>query len=154
MSLTVNIALVFRGAGRTVGTVYLFICTFESGVMELSLRKQDLKHCKGSKACVELFAAFNCDNYESSYGILSPALPSNIDSTYALQELLNMDSFLRTQSEKEDLMNRFLSDRLSSPFTLLLASHKCNRLWETKNEITMHVVGASIFEMMGIIKWE
>ena len=52
---------------------------------------------------------------------------------------------------------RFLSDRLSSPLTLLFAGSKYglhNKRIETVQELNIHIVGSNVMEMLGIIKWE
>ena len=55
---------------------------------------------------------------------------------------------------------RFLSDRLSGPLTIV---HACSSLIDEMangvemgvcRDLTVHIVGANVVEMLGIIKWE
>jgi hypothetical protein len=122
--------------------------------------------------CQELRYAMACDNFECTVSVAAPALPSDIDATY--QPLPdNMATYL-TQNLGDDastaaanvnngcglvLMERkFLSDRVSGPLTLIAAMQRFGlakgRRVEDAKELTLHLVGANVTEMLGLIKWE
>ena len=53
---------------------------------------------------------------------------------------------------------RFLSDRLSGPLTILYGANKHGlsqgKKIEDVTDLTVHIVGSNVIEMLGIIKWE
>ena len=55
---------------------------------------------------------------------------------------------------KEELEYSFLTCQLSGPLTLLHALHQHRPQLAERESLTVHVVGASVYEMMGLIKWE
>ena len=76
-----------------------------------------------------------------------------------MKEHLKFKSDLSKPNEVDlpEMEFRFLSDRLSSPLSLLFAGSKYglnNKRIETVRELNIHIVGSNVMEMLGIIKWE
>ncbi len=119
--------------------------------------------------CKELRYAMACDNFECSVNIAVPPLPSDLDNSF-MGTPANMDAFLEQTADRSSSSNgdkidsglaimekKFLTDRLSGPMTLLQAvSLKLARgiSVETAAHLVIHVVGANVMEMLGMIKWE
>ena len=114
--------------------------------------------------CHELKYAMVCDNYESTVSISSPAVPRQVDTKFNLAR--DMESHLKFSSNSKHGQNvdlaemefRFLSDRLSGPMTIVYCGATYGLKNDTKiqnvSELTIHLVGSNIVEMLGIIKWE
>ncbi len=132
-------------------------------------RDQDLEKHK-AKFCKELKYAMVCDNYESTVTIAAPPVPEKLDTKFALGS--SMTEHLKWNSSNKnkgkhvvdndvdlaEMEFRFLSDRLTGPLTILHAADKFGLAKGVKIQnvscFTVHVVGANIVEMLGIIKWE
>jgi len=134
--------------------------------------------------CNELKYGMVCDVYESTVSIAAPAIASTIDAKFNREKFLkhDMKSFLldqvgwsRTSSlyqkkkkyrdvsdfDTEEMDFRFLSDRLSGPLTILYGClsmsnpELANGVSITESrDLTVHIVGCNVVEMLGIIKWE
>lgn len=119
---------------------------------------------RGSGMCQELKYAMVCDNYESTVSVAAPPLPPALDTKFHNLEASDMPGHLEwsqkkggsTEVDLEEMEFRFLSDRLSGPLTIVYAVGKygLSRQIETYHELTVHVVGSNVIEMLGIIKWE
>ena len=124
------------------------------------------EHISGhkSKFCRELKYAMVCDNYESTVSVSAPAIPRQVDDKFKLAP--DMQSHLKFKMNNKtgqdvdlaEMEFRFLSDRLSGPMTIIYAGSKFGLKNGLKiqdvNELTVHIVGSNIVEMLGIIKWE
>jgi len=55
---------------------------------------------------------------------------------------------------KEELDHCFLTCQVSGALTLLDNMEKHNPALATQSVLRIHIAGASIYEMMGLIKWE
>ena len=55
---------------------------------------------------------------------------------------------------KEELDHCFLTCQVSGALTLLDIMEKHNSALATQSVLRIHIAGASIYEMMGLIKWE
>ena len=95
--------------------------------------------------------------------IAAPPIPSKIDKDF--KKLTGMKDHLKfkpdlskpNEVDLPEMEFRFLSDRLSSPLTLLFAGSKCglkDKNIEKVRELNIHIVGSNVMEMLGIIKWE
>ena len=126
--------------------------------------EEDREDHEGDK-CTELRFAMACDNFESTVSVAAPPIPSQVDAAFT-QLPPDMDAFVRkfcprvasVDDSMAALERRFLSDRLSGPLTIV---HSLNRYGLAGGkassrcpDLTVHVVGANIMEMLGIIKWE
>ena len=99
-----------------------------------------------------------CDNFESSISVAAPPIPPGLDSRFKLLKG-NMLGHLGHPLEPgmhpiQEMEVRFLTDRLSGPLTLLHAACQGLKRVGDLSELTVHIVGANIVEMLGIIKWE
>lgn len=109
--------------------------------------------------CSELKYAMVCDNYESTISIAAPAIPEDIDQDLKQhQNMLNHLNFsLKNHQKDVDLAEmefRFLSERLSGPMTIVHSLIKYAQGLDQAEDLTIHIVGSSVIEMLGIIKWE
>ena len=66
-----------------------------------------------------------------------------------LLTLLRMNEF-----SKVELEHRFLTCQVSGVLTLLHTLHTFNPALAEQHTLVIHVPGASVYEMMGLIKWE
>jgi len=121
-------------------------------------RQAHARHCR------ELKYAMACDNFECTVSVAAPALPLEVDAVYRplpkdmdayLSQHLGDDRAAGSNDDGLTLMERkFLSDRVSGPLTILHAMQKFGlaggALVKDKCELTVHVVGANITEMLGI----
>ena len=120
-----------------------------------------------------------CDNYESTVSVAAPPIPSDLDKTYDdlsltktnMKKHLEMHNRLdqyefdddaddtgEQQVDLREMEQRFLSDRLTGPLTLLYAAQLCKLSKGTsisqRKELVIHIAGSNTVEMLGIIKWE
>ena len=62
------------------------------------------------------------------------------------------------QVDLREMEQRFLSDRLTGPLTLLYAAQLCKLAKNVSigkvRELVIHIAGSNTVEMLGIIKWE
>jgi len=109
--------------------------------------------------CRELRLARVADRYESQVSVGLPSLPSNLDKEYLgtapdITHFVDKPWAVKNEISKEELEFAFLTNQLSGPLTLLdIASRFLTDLKE-RSSLTVHIAGASLYEMMGIIKWE
>ena len=131
-----------------------------------------------------LFISQVCDNYESTVSVAAPPIPSNLDKEWDETSLVhsNMKTHLdlhnqfnrgndedsgddnddtaddEQQVDLREMEQRFLSDRLTGPLTLLYAAQLCklakNASMGKARELVIHIAGSNTVEMLGIIKWE
>ena len=101
--------------------------------------------------------------FSLSVCIAAPPIPSKIDKDFkkftGMKDHLKFKPDLSKPNEVDltEMEFRFLSDRLSSPLTLLFAGSKCGlngKNIEKVRELNIHIVGSNVMEMLGIIKWE
>lgn len=133
------------------------------GVTYCSEQHRDEDRETHEAICHELKFAMVCDNFESSVSVAAPPLPSEIDSEFRLVDGDVLD-FLADPSQGrllaegthplKEMEQRFLTDRLSGPLSVLFAASKTISDLDHLTEFTLHLVGANIIEMLGIIKWE
>ncbi|XP_059094618.1 putative protein MSS51 homolog, mitochondrial [Tigriopus californicus] len=130
-------------------------------------RSQDQEH--HASLCPELLYNMICDQYESSIGIPAPPIPHNLKLKY---EPLHPNGWHQIQRDfkktkmvemtalppTEQIRMRFLTDRLSGPMTLLYGMEKTSvrggKTLPDVEELTIHIVGSNVVEMVGIIRWE
>ncbi len=116
------------------------------------------------RRCMELRFAMACDNFECSVNVAAPALPSEVDAEYTPLPK-DVEGYLDVAVGSAEglgglqLMERkFLSDRVSGPMTAVHAMQKFGlangKSAGKATELTVHIVGANIMEMLGLIKWE
>ena len=120
------------------------------------------KHRK--EFCSELKYAMVCDNYESTVSISAPAVSEHLDKQFKdLTEMsqhldFHLKNHINTDVDLAEMEFRFLSDRLSSPLTVVYCASKYGlargQKVEDLTELTVHIAGSNIVEMLGIIKWE
>jgi len=109
--------------------------------------------------CRDLRLARVADRYESQVSVGLPSLPSNLDKEYHgtapdITHFVDKPWAAKTEISREELDFAFLTNQLSGPLTLLdIASRFLPNLGDRSN-LVVHIAGASIYEMMGIIKWE
>jgi len=111
------------------------------------------------KVCRQLRLCRLLDRHESQMGIGFPPIPPGVDpkylppapdiSHYVEQPWTSAESIL---AEERDWA--FLTNQLSGPLTILKQADRFLPSLSTTEELVVHVVGASIIEMMGLIKWE
>lgn len=86
-------------------------------------------------------------------------MPSQLDKEFKLLSAMEQVVGPAVSSREQEMERRFLSDRLSGPLTILHAAQKhglspSSGAISTAERVTVHVVGANVVEMLGIIKWE
>ena len=115
--------------------------------------------------CQELKFAMGADNYEMAISVATPNIPSNFDTKF-IKKILSQNIWeylMKHGGNKKldfatELEFRFLTDRLSCPLTILYSSLLAKKATSVKVEemetITLHIVGANVVEMLGLIKFE
>lgn len=139
-------------------------CLKCGSVTYCSEQHQD-EHLKRHNAtfCSELKYAMVCDNYESTVCIAAPPVPSGLDKEF--KSLTKMEEHLKFKIQKDqvevdlaEMEFRFLSERLAGPLSIVYAADKYGLANGVKideiNELSVHIVGSNVMEMLGIIKWE
>jgi len=109
--------------------------------------------------CRELRLARVADRYECQVSVGLPSLPSNLDKEYLgtapdITHFVDKPWAVKEEITKEELDFAFLTNQLSGPLTLLDAASRFLPELSTRTSLTVHIAGASLYEMMGIIKWE
>ena len=115
--------------------------------------------------CANLLSSMVADNYESFVQVANPAIPTTVDSK-RVAVAPDMDAHIRqmlgTEAARQrnggeaslDLEVLFLSERLSGPMTLLNVMEKVGGTFFDAAELVIHVAGANVVDMIGIIRWE
>jgi len=109
--------------------------------------------------CRQLRLARIADRYESQIKVGIPSLPSHLDKKY-LGTAPDITHFIEppfiggSEISNKELEFAFLTNQLSGPLTLLDIGHRFLSDFGTKLSLTVHIVGANVYEVMGIIKWE
>jgi len=110
--------------------------------------------------CRQLRLCRLLDQHEAQIGVGLPAIPSHLDSQY-LGSAPDISHFLEPSWDcntgsilREETEWVFLTNQLSGPLTLLDTGSRFVSDFGTRESLTIHVVGAGIVEMMGVIKWE
>ena len=106
--------------------------------------------------CQQLRLARIADRYESQVDLGIPGLPPNLDGEYlgTVPDITQALVIGESEMGNQELEFAFLTNQLSGVFTLLDIGHKFLSDFGTKSSLTVHIAGANINEMMGIIKWE
>merc|ERR1719318_1992945 len=99
------------------------------------------------------------DRYECQVSVGLPSLPSNLDKEYLgtapdITHFVDKPWAVKEEITKDELDFAFLTNQLSGPLTLLDAASRFLPELSTRTSLTVHIAGASLYEMMGIIKWE
>ena len=129
-----------------------------------------------SQVCRQLRLGRIADRYESQIKVGIPSLPSSLDNKY-YGSAPDITHFLEVPlTDGPEISNRelefaFLTNMLSGPLTLLdLGDRSVTALttpetspshisrfisdFATRKDLTVHIAGANVYEVMGIIKWE
>jgi len=110
--------------------------------------------------CRNLRLAMVADTYESKVGISLPAIPSNVDKKYmgSAPDITHFipEPFRSSNKEisKSELDHCFLSCHISGALTLLHAMDRFRPELIKKKNLEIHIVGANMYEILGLIKWE
>jgi len=109
--------------------------------------------------CRELRLARVADRYECQVTVGLPSLPSTLDTVYMgtapdITHFVDKPWAVKDEITKEELDFAFLTNQLSGPLTLLDVGSRFVPDLSARTSLTVHIAGASIYEMMGIIKWE
>ena len=140
-------------------------CEFCAGVAYCSEQCMEENIEKHKEAfCTELKYAMVCDNYESTISIAAPGIPEKVDNVFKpfedMKKHLRFNPSIKISADVDpaEMEFRFLSDRLSGPLTILYGANKYGlsqgKRIENVTELTVHIVGSNVIEMLGIIKWE
>lgn len=111
------------------------------------------------KLCRQLRLARIADRYESQVKVGIPSLPSHLDKEYLgtapdITHFVDVPFIAKSEITNQELEFAFLTNQLSGPLTLLDIGHRFVANFGTKTSLTVHIVGANVCEMIGIIKWE
>ena len=109
--------------------------------------------------CRQLRLSRVADRYESQVKVGIPALPSHLDKTYLgtapdITHFVDTPVAQKSEIGSAELEFAFLTNHLSGPLTLLDMGHQLLSDFGTKTSLTIHIVGANVYEIIGIIKWE
>jgi len=137
----------------------MFDCLSCYCVSYCSEQHEQEDHLRHQYSCRLLKIAMLADVYESCVNIGMPAIPSHVDKTDLgtapdILEFLPQPLISQSEISKKELDHCFLSCQLSGVLTLLDNLHKYRPALKEKDTLVIHVAGASIYEMMGLIKWE
>jgi len=123
------------------------------------------RHLPGDREgpCHQLKLARLLDQYEATVGVGMPGFPDHLDPQYYGSQgdikdflcpdiIMDQDKSTAVTQVETDWV--FLTNHLSGPLTLLDQAHIYLEGLETRKSLEVHVAGAGIYEMMGIIKWE
>jgi len=108
-----------------------------------------------NKHCRQLQVGMAADIHESQHGVGFPAIPSQLDKRYGG---FNSDIASFVPPSLQELEFAFLTNQLSGPLTLLQAADRFGLAGGLKlsdaRTLTIHIAGAALYEVIGIIKWE
>lgn len=146
-------------------------CHVTSGEMQDCLACHAVTYCsvqhreegadQHKTVCRQLRLCRLLDQHEALVGVGLPAIPSHLDSSY-LASAPDISHFLDQPWQgkisdsvtREEVQWAFLTNQLSGPLTLLDIGNRFLSDMGTRKILTVHVVGAGVVEMMGVIKWE
>jgi len=109
--------------------------------------------------CRLLKLARIADRYESQIKLGVPPLPAHLDKEY-MGTSSDMTHFIEPpligtgEISFDELEFAFLTNQLSGPLTLLDIGHRFLPDFGIKSSLTVHIVGADFYDILGIIKWE
>lgn len=135
-------------------------CTACHAVTYCSDSHREAQEAQHLPVCRQLRLCRLLDWQEARLGVGLPAIPSHLDNTF-LASAPDISHFLEqpwpgdhTNIIKEEADWAFLTNQLSGPLTLLDVGCRFLPSLGSMASLTIHVVGAGIVEMMGLIKWE
>jgi len=112
-----------------------------------------------AESCRQLRIAMLADTYESCVSVGMPVIPSEVDKKH-LGSASDMSHFIvkpkhvSNEISKEELDYCFLSCQVSGALTLFHTMTRWRPTLPFKDNLVIHIAGASTYEMMGLIKWE
>jgi len=111
------------------------------------------------KVCRELRLARVADRYESQVRVGLPSIPSSLDKEFFgtapdITHFIDKPWPSKDEISEEELNFAFLTNHLSGPLTLLNVASRYLEDFKSKDILNIHVAGANLYEMIGIIKWE
>ena len=148
-----------RTAGCHISSGELVDCAKCHAVTYCSQQHREEGEVQHRKVCRQLRLCRLLDRHEAQMGIGFPPIPPGVDSKY-LKPAPDISHYIEqpwTSSESilaEERDWAFLTNQLSGPLTILKQADRFLPSLSTMTELVVHVVGASIIEMMGLIKWE
>jgi len=112
-----------------------------------------------ARTCRALRICMLADVYESCVSVGLPVVPSAVDNVYYgtapdITHFIPPPSQLTDDISKSELDHCFLTCQVSGALTILDNLHKFKPDSMQKETLVIHVVGATVYEMMGLIKWE
>jgi len=162
LSMSEREIFLFPRACRTCFTTKeeMYDCVECYCVSYCSIQHKDQNKLHHQTMCRPLRLAMLADTYESKVGLGMPAIPSEVDKVY-MGTAPHISHFLpephhsnESEISKEELDYCFLTFQLSGPLTILNTMAKFRSHLTKKKNLEIHIVGAAMFEILGLIKWE